>query len=64
MSTREATTGRTVIRFLRHQPLACHCCGELFNAQAIVLRTHAEALIAIGDAEMLDGNYGRSGHRK
>ena len=48
-----------LVRLLRDQATACACCGGLFNAgdQVILPRPHAEALIAIGDAEMLDASW-------
>jgi hypothetical protein len=47
------------VRLLRDQALACACCGDLFSAgdQVILPRVEAEALIAIGDAEMLIDYY-------
>jgi len=47
------------VRLLRDQATPCACCGELFNAgdRMILPWGWAKALIAIGDAEMLDANY-------
>jgi hypothetical protein len=44
-----------VARLLRDWATPCKCCGELFNAgdQIIMPRHEAEALAAIGDAEIL-----------
>jgi hypothetical protein len=48
-----------LVRLLRDQATACACCGELFSAgdQMILPRAHAEALIAIGDTEMLNASW-------